>query len=60
MTIATILGGKGHAVVSIAGDRTVAEAVKLLAERRIGAVPVIAGDAVIGRASCRERVFSSV
>ena len=58
MTIATILGGKGHAVVSIAGDRTVAEAVKLLAERRIGAVPVIAGDAVIGIFSERDVIYS--
>lgn len=58
MTIATILGGKGHAVVSIAGDRTVTEAVKLLAERRIGAVPVIAGDAVIGIFSERDVIYS--
>ena len=58
MTIATILGGKGHEVVSVAGDRTVAEAVKLLAERRIGAVPVIAGDAVIGIFSERDVIYS--
>ena len=58
MTIATILGGKGHEVVSIAGDRTVAEAVRLLAERRIGAVPVIEGDAVIGIFSERDVIHS--
>lgn len=58
MTIATILGEKGHKVVSVAGDRTVAEAVALLAERRIGAVPVIAGDAVIGIFSERDVIYS--
>ena len=58
MTIATILGGKGHDVVSIAGERTVAEAVQLLAERRIGAVPVIAGDAVLGIFSERDVIHS--
>jgi len=58
MTIATILGGKGHEVVSIAGDRTVAEAVRLLAERRIGAAPVIEGDAVIGIFSERDVIHA--
>lgn len=58
MTIATILGGKGHEVVSIGGDRTVAEAVTLLAARRIGAVPVIDGDAVIGIFSERDVIYS--
>jgi CBS domain-containing protein len=57
MTIATILGGKGHEVVSIGGDRTVSEAVKLLAGRRIGAVPVIDGDAVIGIFSERDVIY---
>ena len=41
MTIATILGDKGADLVSISPDRTVADAVALLAERRIGAVPVL-------------------
>ncbi|PXA93148.1 hypothetical protein DMC47_22680 [Nostoc sp. 3335mG] len=54
MTIAAILSGKGSDVVSIAGDRTVAEAVALLAERRIGAVPVMDGDAVAGIFSERD------
>ena len=58
MTIATILGGKGSDVVSVSGDRTVAEAVTLLASRRIGAVPVIAGDAVIGIFSERDVIYS--
>jgi CBS domain-containing protein len=41
MTIAAILGDKGADLVSISPDRTVADAVALLAERRIGAVPVL-------------------
>lgn len=57
MTIAAILGGKGHDVVSIAGDRTVAEAVALLASRRIGAVPVIDGDGVAGIFSERDVIY---
>jgi CBS domain-containing protein len=57
MTIATILGGKGHDVVSIAGDRTVAEAVALLASRRIGAIPVMDGDAVAGIFSERDVIY---
>ncbi|UZK64650.1 CBS domain-containing protein [Sphingomonas sp. M1-B02] len=54
MTIAAILGGKGHDVVSITGDRTVAEAVALLAARRIGAVPVIEDGVVAGIFSERD------
>jgi CBS domain-containing protein len=54
MTIAAILNGKGHDVVSIAADARVRDAVALLAERRIGAVPVIEGDRVAGVFSERD------
>lgn len=54
MTIAAILSGKGSDVVSIAGDRTVAEAVALLSEKRIGAVPVMDGGGVAGIFSERD------
>jgi CBS domain-containing protein len=57
MTIAAILGGKGHDVVSIGGDRTVAEAVRLLADKRIGAVPVLDGGAVAGIFSERDVIY---
>lgn len=57
MTIAAILSGKGNEVVSIAGDRTVAEAVSLLAGKRIGAVPVMEGDAVAGIFSERDVIY---
>ena len=51
MTIATILSGARGPVVSIAPDATVGRAVALLAERRIGALPVIdpaAGEGAAG------------
>ncbi len=54
MTIATILGNKGHEVVTITADRSVAEALALLADRRIGAVPVIEGATVAGVFSERD------
>lgn len=57
MTIAAILGGKGHDVVSVGGDRTVAEAVGLLASRRIGAVPVVEGAQVVGIFSERDVIY---
>lgn len=57
MTIAAILGGKGHEVVSVTAGQTVAEAVALLAERRIGAVPVMDGDAVAGIFSERDVIY---
>ena len=57
MTIAAILSGKGQEVVSIEGDRTVAEAVALLAGRRIGAVPVMQGDTVAGIFSERDVIY---
>lgn len=57
MTIAAILDGKGTDVVSISGDRTVSEAVAVLATRRIGAIPVMEGDAVAGIFSERDVIY---
>ncbi|SEL71197.1 CBS domain-containing protein [Sphingomonas palmae] len=54
MTIAAILGDKGADLVSISPDRRVADAVALLAERRIGAVPVLDDDRVVGVFSERD------
>src|SRR3546814_16740572 len=42
MTVAAILAGKGHEVVTVTADHSVAEALAVLADRRIGAVPVMA------------------
>lgn len=54
MTIAAILKTKGGEVVSLAPDATVADAVALLAERRIGAVPVMDRGSVVGIFSERD------
>jgi len=54
MTIASILHGKGTDTVSVTPETTVAAAVALLAERRIGAVPVMDGEAVVGIFSERD------
>lgn len=54
MSIAAILGGKGSDVVSIGGDASVRDAVALLADRRIGAVPVVEDGSVAGIFSERD------
>lgn len=54
MTIAAILKTKGGEVVSLSPESTVADAVALLAERRIGAVPVMDGGTVVGIFSERD------
>ena len=54
MTIAAILKGKGGEVVSLTPDASVADAVALLAARRIGALPVMEGEAVVGIFSERD------
>ena len=58
MTIAAILNGKGHEVVSVSSDSRVSEAVALLADRRIGALPVIDGDRVTGIFSERDVIYA--
>lgn len=54
MTIAMVLGDKGREVTSIPATARVGDAVTLLAERRIGAVPVMDGDQVVGVFSERD------
>ncbi|WP_439496885.1 CBS domain-containing protein [Bosea sp. (in: a-proteobacteria)] len=44
MNVAQILGGKGHDVVSVQPHRTLAEAIRTLGEKRIGAVVVMGAD----------------
>ena len=58
MTIAAILGGKGREVISISPHQTVAEAVTVLAQRRIGAVPVMDGASVLGIFSERDVIHA--
>lgn len=54
MTIAAILRNKGAEVVTLPPSASVAGAVALLAERRIGAVPIVEGDEVVGIFSERD------
>ena len=54
MTVATILAGKGGDTVTITANHKVVEAIKLLAERRIGAVPVMQDGRVAGIFSERD------
>jgi CBS domain-containing protein len=58
MTIGAILASKGNDVVSISSDDRVADAVAMLAEKRIGAVPVIDNGHVVGIFSERDVVYS--
>lgn len=57
MTVRAILSGKGAQVTSISPDASVADAVKLLATHRIGAVPVTEGGVVIGIFSERDVIY---
>ncbi len=54
MTIAAILQTKGGDVLSLSPDSTVADAVAMLTERRIGAAPVVDGGRVVGIFSERD------
>lgn len=59
MTVRRILAGKGRDVVTVSPDRTLSEAVRLLCDRRLGALVVTdPGGAVIGIISERDIVRS--
>lgn len=57
MTVAAILRGKGGDVVHVKSSDSVLSVVKLLAERRIGCVPVVDDGAVVGIFSERDLVY---
>ena len=57
MTIAEILKGKGDEVVHVHAHESVHSVVRLLAERRIGCVPVVENDRVVGIFSERDLVY---
>lgn len=57
MTIAAILQGKGRDIVSVDADMTVRDAVAVLAEKKIGAVPVMQGGRVAGIMSERDVIY---
>jgi CBS domain-containing protein len=58
MTIAMILGGKGRDIISVTPDHNVRDTVALLAEKRIGAVPVMDGGDVVGIFSERDVIHA--
>ncbi len=57
MTVAKILQDKGHDVVQVGPDDSLLSAVQLLAERRVGCVPVVEDGAVVGVFSERDLVY---
>jgi CBS domain-containing protein len=56
MTVRAILDSKGHHVESVSPDKQLSEAVKMLAERRIGAVLVMKDERIEGILSERDIV----
>jgi CBS domain-containing protein len=57
MTIRAILQGRDGAVQTISGETLVKDAVALLSEKRIGAMPVVAGGTVLGIISERDILY---
>ena len=57
MTIAAILQGRSPDIYSVGVDTSVRDAVALLAEKRIGAVPVLEGQRVAGIMSERDVIY---
>ena len=57
MTIQAILADKGREVATIGPDATLSEAVAKLGEKRIGALPVVENDQVIGIISERDVIY---
>jgi CBS domain-containing protein len=57
MTIAAIIEGKPSEIVSVESGTRVRDAVALLADRRIGALPVLDGERVVGIVSERDVIY---
>ena len=57
MTIAAILLSKGSEVETISAESPVREAIERLAQRRIGALPVVRGEEVVGIMSERDIIY---
>ncbi len=57
MTIAAILEGKPSDIVSVEAGTWVRDAVALLAGKKIGALPVLDGDRVVGIMSERDVIY---
>jgi CBS domain-containing protein len=57
MTIQAILADKGREVATVGQEQTVGEAVALLGERRIGALPVVEDGRIVGIMSERDVIY---
>lgn len=57
MTIAHLIEGRDAAIVTCSPDASVSDAVALLADRRIGAMPVIEDGKVVGIFSERDVIY---
>jgi CBS domain-containing protein len=57
MSIQTILGDKGREVATVSADARLSEAIRILGERRIGALPVVEGDRIVGIMSERDVIY---
>jgi CBS domain-containing protein len=57
MTIAAVLHGKGTRVETIGADESLFDAVRLLGEKRIGALPVVEGGRIAGIVSERDVIY---
>ena len=58
MSIQAILGDKGRDVATVGADAKLSEAVRVLGERRIGALPVVEGNRIVGIISERDVIYS--
>jgi len=58
MTIANVLRSKGSDVETISGESSLGDAVRRLAERRIGAMPVTDGGRITGMISERDVIYA--
>ena len=57
MTIARLIGGRDQRIIHCSPQETVRDAAQRLAENRIGAMPVVAGEQVIGIFSERDLLY---
>ena len=57
MSIQAILGDKGRDVATISAEAKLSEAVRVLGERRIGALPVVEGEQIVGIISERDVIY---
>src|SRR5438093_751429 len=57
MTLAAVLRDKGSAIETVAADTIMFDAVRVLGEKRIGALPVLEGGQIAGIISERDVIY---